>query len=115
MREAWQFNDDDYLAAFSLRWCVSAARLKRWYKIGEGQLAVGEPGAQLRMRGGDTARGPIRGGIAAYAAARGVTVAQLEAETGLTRRTFNRLANSNNTHRVRDLVAGVAVLLAARN
>lgn len=114
----WQANDDEYLAAFSLRWRVSAARLKRWYKISDVQLAVqlavGERGAQLRMRTGDKARKPIRGGVAAYAAARGVTVAQLETETGLTRRTFNRLAKSNNTHRVRDLVAGVAVLLAAR-
>ena len=98
---------------FDTRWRMSARRLSRRYDAGDPQVRVGMSGERERCYAKDTARGPIRGGIAAYAAARGVTVAQLEQHTGLTRRTFNRLAGSSNTHRVRDLVAGVAVLIAA--
>ena len=104
---------DECAAYFDVRWDVPPARIKRWWRDRDPQLLVGQAGKRYRYADLDLARRPITCGIAAYAAARGVTVAQLEARTGLTRRTLNRLALSNNTHRVRDLVAGVAVLLAA--
>ncbi len=97
----------------STRWCVSWATIGTWSSTGARQYQLLKSGAAARVAADDRCS-PIKS-LSLHCQAQGVFIKDVVEASGLTKQTLNRLAKHRNTHRLRDLVAGTAVLVAARN
>lgn len=98
----------------SKRWGVSMLTIDTWIKESNIQLALLKRGAAWRTDEKDNRSSPISS-LSHFTQAQGVFIKDVVEYSGLTKQTLNRLAKRRNTHRVRDLIAGSAVLVAARN
>ncbi len=92
---------------------------KRWKvdfrRLDAAQYALLLAGRQYRIDTQDSHISVLRGGLSRYCQERGVFIADVVEHSGLTRQTLSRLSRQYNTHRVRDLIAGTAALVAAGN
>ena len=86
------------------RWQVRPGTLDRWQAANGTQYRLLRRGATLRR---DRAHGPIDS-LSQYVQRHGIFISDVVEASGLSRQTLNRLAKRHNTHRLRDLIAGVA-------
>ncbi len=101
---------------FALRWGVTVEIVRYWARIEDPQWLLLVNGMRRRERGPviDRQCGPVVG-LSDYVQEQGIFISDLVEHSGLSAQHLHRLAKSDNTHRLRDLVAGVSLLVIARN
>ena len=99
------------LRLLAIRWRVSAATILRWHAANSKQYLLLTAGMKKRENAALSTR---INNLSLFVQQHGIFIKDVVRLSGLTRQTLNRLARKKRTTcRLRDLVAGTAVLLAA--